>query len=202
MAEIKVDRLVGLLDYRGMTVRYMPHMPELQGVSGKARYEGGTLHFDVASGTAVNLKIAGATIDLTGLDGRRRSTPRSACRSPARRRTSSASWRGPSSACRGTCSTTTERLGGDVAVDLSLGFPLLNTLAVADHRHQGRGVAVALLAARMRSATSTSPTPRRASNTAVRNSTSAARASSTARRRDRLARAVRRQGDRSAAATS
>ena len=52
-----------------MTVRYMPHMPELQHVSGKARYEGGTLHFDVASGTTVGLRTAGATIDLTGLDG-------------------------------------------------------------------------------------------------------------------------------------
>ena len=61
--------MVGLLDYRGMTVRYMPHMPELQDVSGKARYEGGTLHFDVASGSAVGLRVSGATIDLTGLDG-------------------------------------------------------------------------------------------------------------------------------------
>ena len=48
MAQLKVDRNVAFLDYRGMTVHYMPHMPELQNVSGKARYEGGTLHFDVA----------------------------------------------------------------------------------------------------------------------------------------------------------
>src|SRR5258708_7213732 len=47
LAQIKVDRMVGLIDYRGMTVRYIPHMPELRGVSGKARYQGGTLHFDV-----------------------------------------------------------------------------------------------------------------------------------------------------------
>src|SRR5260370_162224 len=52
-----------------MTVRYMPRMPEMQRVTGKARYEGGTLHFDVASGSAVGLRTAGATIDLTGLDG-------------------------------------------------------------------------------------------------------------------------------------
>src|SRR4030088_1935964 len=61
--------MVGLIDYRGMTVRYMPRMPELQGVSGKARYEGGTLHFDVASGASAGLRTSGATIDLTGLDG-------------------------------------------------------------------------------------------------------------------------------------
>ena len=67
-----------------------------------------------------------------GSTGRRRSTPRSACRSPARRRTSSASWRGPSSACRKDVLYDYRRLGGEVAVDLSLGFPLLNALAVAD----------------------------------------------------------------------
>src|SRR5258707_15843786 len=47
----------------------MPQMPEMQRVTGKARYEGGTLHFDVASGSAAGLRTSGATIDLTGLDG-------------------------------------------------------------------------------------------------------------------------------------
>ena len=40
LAQIKVDRLVGLIDYRGMTVRYMPHMPELQGVVGQGALRG------------------------------------------------------------------------------------------------------------------------------------------------------------------
>src|SRR5258707_15277993 len=47
----------------------MPQMPEMQRVTGKARYEGGTLHFDVARGSAAGLRTSGATIDLTGLDG-------------------------------------------------------------------------------------------------------------------------------------
>ena len=55
-------------------VRYMPHMPELQGVIGTGRYEGGTLHFDVAGGSSVGLRISGTTIDLTGLEH----SPRSA----------------------------------------------------------------------------------------------------------------------------
>jgi hypothetical protein len=132
MAELKVDRLVGFLDYRGMMVRYMPHMPELQGVSGKARYEGGTLHFDVASGTAVNLKTAGATIDLTGLDG---PAPQyAAIRMPI---TGSAQdvirfLARPKLGLPRDVLYDYRRLGGEVAVDLSLGFPLLNTLAVAD----------------------------------------------------------------------
>ncbi len=132
MAEIKVDRLVGLLDYRGMMVRYMPHMPELQDVSGKASYEGGTLHFDVASGITVNLKTAGATIDLTGLDG---PAPQyAAIRMPI---TGSAQdvirfLARPKLGLPRDVLYDYRRLGGEVAVDLSLGFPLLNTLAVAD----------------------------------------------------------------------
>ena len=133
MAELKVDRLVGLLDYRGMTVRYMPHMPELQGVSGKARYEGGALHFDIASGATVGLQ-----------DGRRHHRPHrtrraaaAACRHPhADHRLGAGCHPLPGAAqarpAARTCSTTTARLGGEVAIDLSLGFPLLNSLTVAD----------------------------------------------------------------------
>ena len=113
LAQIKVDRLVGLIDYRGMTVRYMPHMPELQGVSGKARYEGGTLHFDVASGTTVGLRTAGATIDLTGLDG---PAPQYASHPHADRRIGAGRHPLPGAAqarpVRATCSTTT---GGSAA---------------------------------------------------------------------------------------
>ena len=131
MAEIKVDRLVGLLDYRGMTVRYMPHMPELQRVTGKARYEAGTMHFDVASGSAVNLKTTGATIDLTGLDG---PSQHAAIRIPI---TGSAQdvirfLARPQLGLSRDVLYDYRRLGGDVAVDVSLSFPLVNSLAVSD----------------------------------------------------------------------
>jgi hypothetical protein len=69
LAQLSVDRNVAFLAYRGMTVHYMPHMPELQNVSGKAHFEGGTMRFDVAGGSAVGLAVTGATIELTGLDG-------------------------------------------------------------------------------------------------------------------------------------
>ncbi|GEP53691.1 hypothetical protein RSO01_08570 [Reyranella soli] len=132
MAALKIDRLVGVIDYRGMKVRYMPHMPELEGVSGNARYEGGTLHFDVASGTAVGLKTAGATIDLTGLDGP--SPQHAAIRMPI---TGSAQdvirfLARPKLGLPKEMLYDYRRLGGEVAVDVSIGFPLLNALAVAD----------------------------------------------------------------------
>src|SRR6266850_977960 len=132
MSELKIDRLVGLIDYRGMTVRYMPRMPELQGVSGKARYEGGALHFDVASGAAVGLRTAGATIDLTGLDG---PAPQyAAIRMPI---TGSAQdvirlLARPKLGLPREMLYDYRRLGGDVAIDVSLGFPLLDALSVAE----------------------------------------------------------------------
>jgi hypothetical protein len=132
LAQIKVDRMVGLIDYRGMTVRYMPRMPELQGVSGKARYEGGTLHFDVASGATMGLRTSGGTIDLTGLDG---PAPQYASlhlpiagsapdiiRFLAR----------PKLGLSRDMLYDYRRVGGEAAVDLSLSFPLLASLTVAD----------------------------------------------------------------------
>jgi Protein of unknown function/AsmA-like C-terminal region len=132
LSSITADRMVGLLDYRGMTVRYMPHMPELRDVSGTARYEGGTLHFDVAGGSAVNLKMAGATIDLTGLD---KPPPQyAAIRMPI---TGSAPdvirfLARPKLGLPKDVLYDYRRLGGEVSIDLSLGFPLLNAITVSD----------------------------------------------------------------------
>lgn len=131
LSRIKVGRFAGFLDYRGLRVRYMPHMPELENVSGKARFEGGTLHFDVAGGTSVGLGVAGATIDLTGLDG---AEQYAALHLPIS---------GPVTAVEALLAQPklglpkdalfdVKRLGGDAAIDLTLRFPLLNSLAVSD----------------------------------------------------------------------
>src|SRR5262245_47873257 len=132
LAQLKVDRMVGLIDYRGMMVRYMPHMPELQGVSGKARYEGGTLHFDIASGSAVGLSVKDATIDLTGLAGP--SPQYAAIRMPidgsaqdvirflAR----------PKLGLPREVLYDYRRVSGHAAIDLALRFPLIGALTVAE----------------------------------------------------------------------
>lgn len=128
---LKVDRIVGFLDYRGLRIHYMPQMPELENVSGKARYEDGTLHFDVAGGTSVGLGVAGATIDLTGLEG---SEQFAALRLPIA---------GPVPAVNALLARPKlglpkdalfdpKRIEGDAAIDLTLRFPLLASLAVAD----------------------------------------------------------------------
>jgi hypothetical protein len=130
LSQLKVTRMVGLIDYRGMTVRYMPDMPELKGVSGRARYEGGTLHFDVASGDAAGLRLAGASIDLIGLDD---PPPQYATlRLPI---TGSAQdvvrfLARPKLGLPRELLYEPQRLGGTAAIDVTLGFPLVNALTV------------------------------------------------------------------------
>jgi len=132
VSQAVVDRLVGLLDYRGMTVRYMPHMPELQNVSGKARFEGGTLHFDVAGGSAVGLRLTGATIDLTGLD---KPEPQ---RADIRLHLAGGAPQVAQFLARRQLGLPKDviydyrRVGGEVSAELRLAFPLVDTLTVAD----------------------------------------------------------------------
>ena len=131
-SQLKADRLVGLMDYRGMMVRYMPHMPELQGVSGKARFEGSTLHFDVASGNAVGLRVTGGTIDLIGLD--RPDIPDARIllniAGPAPRVAQLLAR--PALGLPKDVLYDYRRVGGEVTVELGLNFPLADSLAVAD----------------------------------------------------------------------
>jgi hypothetical protein len=132
MAALKVDHMVGLIDYRGMSVRYMPHMPELQAVFGKARYEGGALRFDVASGKTVGLNVKDVSIELIGLDDPPpqyaeihmpiSGSAQDVMRFLARRKLGL-----PREVLYDY-----RRVGGDVAIDLSLRFPLISALSVAE----------------------------------------------------------------------
>ncbi len=132
VSQLAVTRNVAFLDYRGLTVHYMPHMPELEDVAGRARYENGTLHFDVDRGSAVGLRVAGATIDLTGLSG---PPPQyAAIRMPI----SGAAPAIMALLARRQLALPKEALydpkqvAGDAMIDLSLSFPLLSTLTVSD----------------------------------------------------------------------
>ena len=131
LSRLAVDRTVAFLDYRGMTVHYMPHMPELQNMSGKARFEGGSMRFDIAGATAVGLGVAGATVELTGLDG---PDQYASMRIPISGTAPAviALLARPKLGLPRDALYDPKRLGGDVAIDLTLAFPLLNSLAVAD----------------------------------------------------------------------
>jgi len=133
ISQVKIDRNVAFLDYRGMTVRYMPHMPELVNVSGKARFEGDKLHFDVAGGTAVGLALAGAKIDLINLDGPPElqiATLHLPISGPAP--TVMSLLERPKLGLPRDALYDPRRVSGDVAIDLKLVFPLLNAISVSD----------------------------------------------------------------------
>jgi hypothetical protein len=133
LSKIAVDRMVALLDYRGLKIHYMAHMPELEGVSGKARFEGSTMHFDVAGGTAVGLGVTGATIDLTNLDdpsARQFAILHLPISGPAAQVMAVLSR--PRLGLPKDALFDPKRISGDAAVMLDLRFPLLSDLAMSD----------------------------------------------------------------------
>ncbi len=133
LSQIAVDRMVALLDYRGLKVHYMSHMPELEGVSGKARYEGSTMRFDVAGGTAVGLGVTGATIDLSNLDdlgAKQYATLHLPIAGPAAQVMAMISR--PRLGLSRDALFDPKRISGDAAVTVDLRFPLLSDLAISD----------------------------------------------------------------------
>ena len=133
LSKIAVDRMVALLDYRGLKVHYMSHMPELEGVSGKARYEGSAMHFDVAGGTAVGLGVTGATIDLSNLDdpaAKQYATLHLPIAGPASQ--IMAMLARPRLGLPKDALFDPKRISGDAAVTVDLRFPLLSDLAMSD----------------------------------------------------------------------
>lgn len=133
VSNISIDRTVAFLEYRGLKVQYMPNMPELEGVSGKARYEGNAMHFDVAGGTSVGLGVTGATIDLTNLNGistEQIATLHMPIAGPAA--TVMAMISRPRLGLPKDALFDPKRIGGDAAINLDLRFPLLKDLSVND----------------------------------------------------------------------
>jgi hypothetical protein len=132
LSQLSVDRNVAYLGYRGMTVHYMPHMPELLNVSGNARFEGGTMRFDIAQGNAVGLAVTGATIDLTGLDGLASQTASLRVPITGSAPAVEALLARPKLGLPRDALYDPKRLGGNAEIEVTLSFPLLNALTVSD----------------------------------------------------------------------
>ena len=129
--ELTLNRAVATLDYNGLNVRYMPEMPLLEGVSGTARYEGDTLHFDVAGGRGAGLTVAGATADMTGLN---EVTQYASLKVPITAQAGAAMefLARPRLGLPRDMLFDPKRVSGDVAVEVLLRFPLVNSLALTD----------------------------------------------------------------------
>ncbi len=130
MDAMVIDRLVATLDYRGLSVRYMPDMPPLVGVSGTARYEKGGLHFDIATASGAGMRIADASIDLNGLDGPDQiASLRIPITGPAAAVVELLSR--PKLGLRKDMLYDPKRVGGEASVDLTLRFPLIDALTLS-----------------------------------------------------------------------
>lgn len=134
ISNISVDSTVAFLEYRGLKVHYMPHMPEFEGVSGKARYEGSTMHFDIAGGTSVGLGVTGATVDLTNLTSSNSADQIATLHVPITgpAATVVAMLARPKLGLPKDALYDPKRIGGDTASNLDLRFPLLKDLSVND----------------------------------------------------------------------
>jgi hypothetical protein len=126
---LKVERAVAFLDYRDLNVRYMPEMPPLQGLSGKARFEGGTIRFDIAGARAANLAVAGATVEMSGLDA---PTQYASIKAPISGQAPAVMdmLLRPKLGLPKDMLYDPKRVAGDVAIDLTVRFPLLNSLTL------------------------------------------------------------------------
>ncbi len=67
--DLKVERSLVEMRYEGFTVRYLDPLPPLRNVSGTMRFDGKLMRYQIASGQADHLKLAGARIDILGLEG-------------------------------------------------------------------------------------------------------------------------------------
>lgn len=66
---LKVERSLVEMHYEGLTVRYLDPMPPLRGVSGTMTFDGLLMRYQIRSGQADNLRLAGARVDILGLEG-------------------------------------------------------------------------------------------------------------------------------------
>jgi uncharacterized protein YhdP len=129
---LAMERVVANLAYRDLVVRYMPDMPPLENVRGTARYEGDALHFDVTSGHGAGLSVAGATIDISGLNdpGTQYATIKVpiAAKAPAVIEYLAR----PKLGLPKDLLYAPKRVSGDVKLEVALHFPLIDALALAD----------------------------------------------------------------------
>jgi hypothetical protein len=66
-AAMRLDRLDGGMRYRNLSVRYLPGLEPVRGVSGTATFDKTALRLDVTSGRLREVRVKGARIAVTGL---------------------------------------------------------------------------------------------------------------------------------------
>ncbi|MCW5745565.1 MAG: AsmA-like C-terminal domain-containing protein [Alphaproteobacteria bacterium] len=130
--DLKVERSVARLRYEGLTVTYLDPLPPLRGVSGTATFDGTVMRFDIVSGNADNLRLAGARVDILGLEKPNNHRTEMELRIEASVADALAFLAHPKIGLSKDLLFDPKRTSGDVALALRMKFPLLKTLPMSD----------------------------------------------------------------------
>lgn len=129
--ELRVARTIAELRYSDLTVSYLSPLPPVTGVTGTAEFDGSTFRFHIDGGQAGAIKLDKSRIDITGLEGEdHRTDMLIELRASAQDTMDFLAQ--PKLALPKDLLFNPKRLGGDVAVSLSLKFALLDALSVDD----------------------------------------------------------------------
>ncbi len=128
---LKIARTVAELRYSDLAVNYLAPLPPVKGVSGTAQFDGATFRFHVEGGQAGAIKVGKSRIDLTGLDGDDHRTEMLIELQASAQETMNFLTQ-PRLGLPKDLLYNPKRLGGDVALSLSLKFPLLDAMSVND----------------------------------------------------------------------
>lgn len=129
--DLKISKAIAELRYSDLTVDYLAPLPPVRGVSGTANFDGSTFRFNVEGGQAGAIAVGPSRIDLTGLEGDdHRADMTIALRASAQETMNFLTQ--PKLGLPKDLLYNPKRLGGDVAVSLSLRFPLLDAMSVND----------------------------------------------------------------------
>ena len=70
LEKFKLGKATGDIDIRGATIHYLRPMPPVRKVSGKGRFDGVNLVFDLRGGALGELKVESGTVAINGLTGK------------------------------------------------------------------------------------------------------------------------------------
>jgi hypothetical protein len=129
--DLKVAKTIAELRYSDLTVNYLSPLPPVKGVSGTAQFDGSTFRFNIDGGQAGAIKVGKSRVDLTGLDGDDHRTDMLIELQASAQETMNFLTH-PKLGLPKDMLYNPKRLGGDVAISLSLKFALLDALSVND----------------------------------------------------------------------
>jgi hypothetical protein len=134
--DLKVERSLVDMRYEGLTVNYVEPLPPLRGVSGTMKFDGALMRFEIASGEVGNLRLAGARIDILGLEGSDNHRTAMELRIRGTVPDTLAFLAHPRIGLPKDLLFNPKRTAGEASISLRLKFPLLKAVAMSDVEYE------------------------------------------------------------------